>query len=341
MAMKRGISKHDLVAAAATEITLVDGEAPRRVMLLPIGPIALRDGRGPYRIRDRAHAEEVVAATRAYLGTVDFNFDYGHGQQHDQAAIASGWTKLDNLQVEDDGIYADVDWTPAAAQRIRDREYRYISPFFFADKPAKGGDVLGLKNAALVNIPAINMPAIAAGTSEEEDDMSLTAIAVACGLAANATEDAILAKVGEMVAASSKIAIAAGLAGTAGVDEVTAAVTSFRKDYVPSSIVEPMRVELARIKGERLDKIVDDLVAAGVVIPSKKKDTRDWFEKDEVAAAAFFKDLPPTLKPGELPAEQRATNDDGLTADEVAACTALGVTPEAFLAVRKSQEKAA
>ncbi|KAK0356995.1 phage protease [Sphingobium yanoikuyae] len=339
--MKRGKSTFDLVAAATTELTLVDGEAPRRVMLLPIGPIALRDGRGPYRIRDRAHAEEVLAATRTYLGTVDFNFDYGHGQQNDQAAIASGWTTLDNLSVGDDGIYADVDWTPAAAERIRNKEYRYISPFFFAEKPAKGGDVLGLKNAALVNIPAINMPAIAAGTSEDEEEMSLTAIAAACGLAATATEEDIVGKIGSLVAASSQIAIAAGLAGTAGADEVAAAVTTLRKDYVPSSVVEPMRAELARIKGERINQMVADLVAAGVVPPAKEQSTRDWFEKDEVAASAFFKDMPPIVKPGEVPAGKADVDDNGLTADEVAACSAIGVTPEAFLAIRKSQEKAA
>ena len=66
------------VASAISEIALVNGAPARRVKLLPIGTFTLRDGRGPFRVRDSAHANQVVAATRAWLGTADFNWDYNH-----------------------------------------------------------------------------------------------------------------------------------------------------------------------------------------------------------------------------------------------------------------------
>ena len=147
------------VAAATAELDTRSG-APRRVKLLPIGTIAMRDGRGPYLIRDRAHAERVVAATRAWLGSADFNFDYGHAAKRDEAAIASGWAKASSLTAESDGIYAEVEWTRAAADKITAREYRYISPLFLAAKTT--GEVIQLKNAALVTIGAIDLPEVAA-----------------------------------------------------------------------------------------------------------------------------------------------------------------------------------
>src|SRR3546814_8740553 len=67
-----------IAIAAASELSLVDGDAPVRVKLLPIGKIDMRDGRGPFFVRDRAHAERIVAATREWLGSADMMFDYDH-----------------------------------------------------------------------------------------------------------------------------------------------------------------------------------------------------------------------------------------------------------------------
>lgn len=146
------------VAASPIDMAPVGG-VPRRVKLLPVGRIEMRDGRGPYTVRDQQHAQSIVDATRAWLGSADFNFDYGHAVQRDQAAIAAGWAKASSLTAEPDGIYAEVEWTSAAAQKIAAREYRYLSPLFLAGKT---GEVLQLKNAALVTIGAIDLPAVAA-----------------------------------------------------------------------------------------------------------------------------------------------------------------------------------
>lgn len=150
------------VAAHLQPIAMASAGTPaRRVKLLPMGRIDMRDGRGPFMLRDRAHAEQVVAATRQWLGGADFNWDYNHQiLKAGSAAKASGWTKKEGLSVEADGIYAEVEWTTAAAAAIVSREYRYISPLFAAAKGS--GEVLYLKNSALVNVGAIDLPSVAA-----------------------------------------------------------------------------------------------------------------------------------------------------------------------------------
>ena len=333
------------VVAAATQVAFDGDEPARRVKLLPIGRIEMRDGRGPYLIRDAAHAQAVVAATRTWLGSADMMFDYDHqvafGAQPGVGgqAKASGWIRPDTLRVEGDGIYGDVDCTAAAVQQLKAREYRYLSPLFMA---AKGtGEVTLIKNVALVNIGAIDLPAIAAAlsTTEETDDMDLKAIAALLGLSADATEEQVTAAIADLKKPStSVIAVAAGLAASATTEEVAAAVADIKANYVPKSIVDPMKVELQRLRADRLGKQVDELVAAGVIMPAKHKEVLDWFEKDEVAAAAFFKDMPAIVAGGsQLDGRKPGEKFTSLSADEVAACAAIGQSHEEYLKAKNEE----
>lgn len=344
--MTKRASSSIIAIAAASELALVDGEAPSRVKLLPIGKVEMRDGRGPYLVADQAHAQDIVAATREWLGSADMMFDYDHQALYAPRpgvggqAIAAGWIKADSLTVEADGIYATVEWTDAAASRLKAREYRYVSPAFMAAK--SDGRVIHLKNAALVNIGAIDLPAIAAGLNEESELMDLTAIAAALGLGADATVEQIAAAIGELKkagkdAGTSAIAVAAGLAEGASVEEIAAAITDLKTNYVPKSVVEPMRDQLKLLNGERLGKKVDELVAAGVVMPAKRAETLAWFEKDEVAATAFFKDMPAIVTPGADPAKKVTEKFTSLTADEVASCEMTGMSQEAYLKAKNEE----
>jgi phage I-like protein len=344
--VKRGLPSN-LVIAASSEIVLDAGAPPQRVQLLPLGTIPMRDGRGPYVLKDKAHAEAVVAATRDWLGSADLMLDYDHQALYAPrpgvggTAIAAGWIKPDSLQVDDAGISGEVDWTVAAGAKLAAREYRYISPTFMAARAT--GEVLHLKNAALVNIPAIDLPAIAAGFSHG-DDMTLAAIAKATGLGEDATEAQILAAIGTMKSSGTgAIAIAAGLAATATVEEVTAAVTDIRGKvvdlslYVPKSIVEPLQEEVKRSRAKRLAEQVDVLVAGGVVPPMKRKDALDWFEKDEVAAAAYYKDMPAIVVPGAKPAGSKPDPITTLTEEQVAAAAMLGMSEAEYIAAKNEE----
>lgn len=52
--------------------------------------------------------------------------DYEHQTLQDVQAPAAGWIK--NIVLRNDGIYGDVDWTDRAADYLKNREYRYLSP---------------------------------------------------------------------------------------------------------------------------------------------------------------------------------------------------------------------
>lgn len=83
--------------------------------------------------------------------------DYNHSSMNDhhEEAIAAGW--LVGLKKKDDGVYGDFEFTPRAAEYVKNKEYRYISPEFnvFAFKKENGEIVDGplLQAAALTNRP--------------------------------------------------------------------------------------------------------------------------------------------------------------------------------------------
>lgn len=52
--------------------------------------------------------------------------DYEHQTLKDMQAPAAGWVK--DITLKSDGIYGAVDWTERAAEYLKNREYKYISP---------------------------------------------------------------------------------------------------------------------------------------------------------------------------------------------------------------------
>ncbi|EGA3602778.1 hypothetical protein H5M87_002772 [Salmonella enterica] len=145
------------IAALSIELT-ASATPATRVRLLPAGEFRSNDGR-PKECRtwvmNAACAQRLIAA--AASKKVDYSFDYEHQAlrtaQNGKPAPASAW--FSELEwVEGDGLYAtDVRWTAAATQMIASLEYRYVSPVFSYN--AFTGEVMGLLNVALTNIPAL------------------------------------------------------------------------------------------------------------------------------------------------------------------------------------------
>lgn len=57
---------------------------------------------------------------------IDMSFDYYHESNED----ASAWVRALELRENDTELWAEVDWTPKATQKLADRELRYFSPDF-------------------------------------------------------------------------------------------------------------------------------------------------------------------------------------------------------------------
>jgi phage I-like protein len=155
--------------------------------------------------RVKRFADSVINKTRG----VEPDIDYDHKRRRDDAA---GWVK--NANTREDGLWLFVEWTKEAAQKIRDKQYRYFSPEFLDEwQDAQGNthtDVLSggaltnrpfLKNLVPVNLSEYEtqfddqLP----GAKEEEDEgkdaVKLSDIAKLVGLSEDATEEQVTTKI--------------------------------------------------------------------------------------------------------------------------------------------------
>lgn len=358
----------EAVLAGAIDAIGSDGKVRREFLALPFGnPFYGRDGRGPWILRDKAHAEQVIAASKSHLGGCEMMVDYDH--QSALAAVegvggraaASGWVK--QLSAGDDGIHVTVEWTPAAEAALAAREYRYVSPNFRVSKDTR--EVTRLVNIGLTNSPNLELPALAAQdpnpSLKKDSEMKmipLASLVAALALGAAATEAEVLAAIGslkttgdadkaradaaETVLASTRTAL--GLADDAATDVVLAAVASAKAGgapdpakFVPKAGYDELAGRLKVIEEERILAQVDQAVTEGKVPPAMK----DWAialgKKDAtelasyLASAVSFAGQAPKIT-GEP--KRQVTQ---LTEDEVIACEMTGMSREDFLKARNEE----
>lgn len=351
--------------AIAAGIILAGGAdgPPKRIQLLPMGQIDMVDDRPPFLLADAAHAEAVIAATRVWAGKRLLPVDYDH--QSILAATpgvggrapAAGWFNPASLTVEADGVWADVEWTAAAAAAIDAKEYRYLSPVFLFAKEPSGNRVVRLTNAALTNNPGIHeMAALAAADFNLENEMDLIKFAAALGLSAAATEGDILAGITTLKAGTdtlTQVATAAakyGVAASAGVDAIIAtAVAAAAPDpakFVPIEAVTALQAQVADINKGRAETAVASAMAAGKVAPALQAWATDFANKDPAGFTAWCAAAPVVLAPGEFiaggdpPPGSGAlkVGADGLDDTERALCSQMGISPARYLEVNKKKD---
>jgi phage I-like protein len=169
--------------------------APNWVQLLPEGPeITGRDTRN-WTI---SNPQAVVAAS---LARGPLHIDYEHASEHRAPlgleAPAAGW--ITALEARENGVWAQVEWTPRAAQMIAEREYRFISPTFVYD--AKTNEIVEIISAGLTNQPNLDMTALnqRGAVNRTGAPMNLKALCQALGLTEEASAEAILAAVNALI----------------------------------------------------------------------------------------------------------------------------------------------
>lgn len=327
--MSDDVNIFDWTVAAAAET----GAEGVWLKLLPKGTFKLRDGRGPFVADD---LQAIVDRTLQHASTTDLMVDYDHQAAFSAVpgvggrAEAAGWIR--KFEPRADGIYGLVQWTDEAAAKIAASKYRYISPLFTS---AKSGRVGKLLNVALVNMPALDLAAVAASNlllEKEPEDMN--SIAKALGLADNASSDAILAALndrhgkiaaalglkadaafgdivtaaGAAIAALGTVAQAAGLKADAGVDEVVAAMAG----NAPMSVVTSLQAEVKTLKDTLEGKGVEDVVSAalkaGKIAPAQEAWARTYAKANLAGFNAFVENQPQLTKvqlgDREVPANQ-------------------------------------
>lgn len=135
------------------------GAAAGRVLIAPWGRV--QSSNGDF-IVDGEAGQLVVEAFEAHA--TDLPIDYEHQSlggtyaSPSGQAPAAGWIKsLRVVTPEEDakgaGLFAEVEWTAGAREKLEDREYRYLSPVVIVRK--RDRRMVALHSAALTNKPAI------------------------------------------------------------------------------------------------------------------------------------------------------------------------------------------
>lgn len=329
--------------------------------LLPAGTFTTRDGRGPFTTGGKADMQAIVDRAKAFLGGTEMMIDYDHqilsAAPSGGTARAAGWVK--DFQVREDGIYAKVEWTAAARQAIKAGEYRYLSPLFYPEKDT--GRVVLLRNAALVNAPALDLEAIAAAaagtlTLKNNEGEAMDKILEALGLKPGDGEAAALAAISQLKTGVSAVAAAAGVDGVnlsdltalaAGVAALKAASQNPGQPdpakYVPVEAVAAMQADLNALKAgigkDKAQAAVEAAVKEGRLPPALRNWGMDLAAKDLASFEAFAAGAP-SLTKAQLgtDAGKPGTEAAALSASEALICKQMGLTPEAFLASKKELE---
>jgi phage I-like protein len=352
------------VQIAACALRVQAGDELTRLM--PAGrfeaPRGALSGAGPWLLTE-AHAREIIA--QAALRSTDIVIDYEHqtllSEQNGQPAPAAGWIDPRSLEWREDGLYGRVSWTAAARQAIADDQYRYLSPVFPYEK--ESGEVLDLLHVALTNTPAIDTAVTtlaaarmaatastrqAAGQSPQaslEDDVKRDQLINVLALAADATDEKIEQTIAALKAGSDqagKLRQALQLADDGDPVAAVAVLKSGSKpdmsQYVPKAVYTEAQQQLAALKagGDQadLDRMIEEGLADGRIAG---KATADWLRQQGLAACkAHLEDAPSVaaLKGRQTDRldtqKDKGAAKDGLSAEELAVCKNMGLTPEQY-----------
>ncbi|WP_162009338.1 phage protease [Labrenzia sp. CE80] len=353
---------------AASDAVAVPSDMTAWIKLLPAGSFTCRDGRGPFHAGDSTALQAILTHTQSLLAATEMMVDYDHQSIFGAVegvggtARAAGWIK--RFEIRDDGIYGQVEWTEAASAAIKAREYRYISPLFTVEKTT--GKVMALRNAALVNMPALDLEAIAARFSPSKFSMERNAggkpastfphpaqtqdtpmeqIAIALGLAETASEAEILAAIVATQQSHAAIAAAAGLKPTATSDDITAAIklatataTPDPTKYVPIDQVTAMQADLKALKQEHDSEKAGQLVAAAIEAGKLSPALKDWGMELCLADPAKFETFTasaPTLTGPQLGSAKKDTGDPALDDSDLQVVAQMGLSADAMIASKK------
>jgi phage I-like protein len=302
--------------------------APDWVQLTPAGPhLPGIDGRA----WTMADPEAVIAACRAIRGgTIEIPVDFEHATQvkgaKGEPAPAVGWIR--EMEARNGAIWGRVEWTDAGRDAVASRAYRFLSPTF--DFNRLTGAMRRIVSAGLTNVPNFTMPAM--NRSQEENPMD-PEVLKALGLAPDAGPAAAVSAINALKSAE---ATALNRAETPDPDK-----------WVPKADYELATNRLTDLEAEAKTRAeaeivaeVDAAVAAGKIAPASKdyhlascraegglERFRTMIAGAPVIAGKTTAKADPAPTPGKL------------SADELAVCRQMGMSPEDFAAAKAAEQE--
>jgi hypothetical protein len=181
-------------------IALTGDDPPSEFRIFAAGPNKTKKGTFVF---DDASAASVMAEYEAH--GIDLMLDYDHASvaglavDPAQAGKAAGWF---NLEVRSGELWAvNVRWTPPAAEALKRKEWRFMSPAFNADKE---GRITSVLNVAITNLPATRRlePLMAASVVALGGQMDPTLVKKAIDALAAGDAEGALGILKDMIAAA-------------------------------------------------------------------------------------------------------------------------------------------
>ena len=314
----------------------------------------------------RSHATPLV---------VDYEHQTLNAESNGQPAPAAGFIR-DGEWREGTGLWLLVEPTVRARQYMQDGEYRYFSPVFFYDKTTGAVQrlVMGAftNYPAIDGMAQMELRAAARFVitdSEEPTMKNLLLLAVCTALAikfdgrpeTDVEKDAIAALTGlkdkpdpivvlrkelglpESLTTDGVIAACKGLSEKAAAT-ITGDGAPDPKKFVPIEAVNQLQGQVTAlsttVRGREIDDLVKPALEDGRLLPAME----DWARKlggSDIAALKTYLDkaqpiaaLTGSQTNGKAPVG--TVDENGLTADELAVCTASNLDPKAFAATKAS-----
>ena len=326
----------------AAEIEAVGEGEQSWAMIFPAGDvIETRDDRA-FSFADR---EAFVAEYNA--DEVDAMVDIDHDSVfYDWTPPAEGWVKELRL-AEGGAIEARIEWTASGQARLDAKTYRYLSPAFHDDK---FGVVTKLHSVALVNQPALTMPAVAsrqdAGSGSPDPtapspkkDPAMTEDQIASlrstlGLDETADADAVIAACSALKASADAPAEVdvADFVPRADYDLVAGRLGELEAAQAASDADKPSEAEAAAV--------VDAAIAAARIAPASRDHylaickTADGFNSVKALAATAPRVVPDAAAP-DLRREPEVAHE--VNDNEAQVIRALGISPKVAAARREKR----
>lgn len=312
-----------LIACAGEGIEL--SGVPTEIKILPLGRVHSQKG-------DFNVDEESFELIRKQFKDrkLDLVIDYEHQTLSDVQAPAGGWIK--ELYKGEDAIIAKVEWTAKAAEYLKNKEYRYLSPVVLVRK--RDQKATAIHSVALTNTPAIDGMFALVNSLDIEDIseggniMDLKELAKALGLPETATEEEIkkavedAAKAAERlkemeekkpedkpgeggkpqevaeVVANSTILSMLGLKEGAKTEDVAASIMAL-KTGTPDTQAELLALKQS-MQERDADEEVQKALKAGKITAAQSGWAKSYALKDMDGFKGFVEKAPVVVPPGKL-----------------------------------------
>ena len=312
-----------LIACAGQGVEL--SGVPTEIKILPIGRV--HSQKGDFNVDDESFE---LIRKQFKDRKLDLVIDYEHQTLSDVQAPAGGWIK--ELYKGEDAIIAKVEWTAKAAEYLKNKEYRYLSPVVLVRK--RDQKATAIHSVALTNTPAIDGMFALVNSLDIEDIseggniMDLKELAKALGLPETATEEEIkkavedAAKAAERlkemeekkpedkpgeggkpqevaeVVANSTILSMLGLKEGAKTEDVAASIMAL-KTGTPDTQAELLALK-QRMQERDADEEVQKALKAGKITAAQSGWAKSYALKDMDGFKGFVEKAPVVVPPGKL-----------------------------------------